>query len=1140
MLPRTPGAATDAAQSVPMTPPAEADDLPWLDKIDWVLLGLLIVLSFLAASMPAYNADVWLHLATGRLIAHGDYFPGGADPFSCATEAGDGRDAVPWVNHSWLYTLGLYLVYSAFGGMGAVIVKASLIAVVTIVLMFVRNSDTHRLLQAVCLTLAVLTMSVRLYLQPVIFSYLFLAITLLILHRAGVFDTGRTPPVAGRERWLWGLPILCVFWVNVDNWFVLGPIVVALSWAGLALMRWRGLPLSVPVGRLGWVLGACVLACLISPFHVRVFQLPPELAYLVVAIGDRIGVTLPDAIAGGGRTLAILHDGEPGQLTLTVSPLAAAYLNNPGLGYSIAGICFFPLLGLSLLSFLLNGLLGNRPGAPGLQPARFLVWLFFAASAVLLYRLIPFFAIVAGPITALNLGELLAWYTQPTAAGVPETPWVAPVRLARLLGVLVLTALLLLAWPGWLTGKHDFDSRNHVAWEIPADVSMQKAAERLAAIQAQRPAGAGLRVFSTGRDLHCYCAWFAPGVKGFFDPRYNLFPHVTGDWLQARQALDKAVMPDKKKPATDWSSVLQRYRLDHVAVEPFLTATNQANIYWWMDPGQWLQQFADKNVAVFAWSGPQPRWRGDAVLAGWNRLAFGPVAPADRPPPRGMPHPPENRPLLDRYLEPPPLLPQSAYDMDIKVVYGKFSTAEALRIAGVTLPKRSPLQILPGQVLPMYSVSSVPLTPGGFRGPWMTLAFATTAVTVNYSEVRVPLWTAVDMYPPSVPILLTRSGWRTVAAASENERSYVYLANAIAKTQEQEEMWVDPIGFRKRPPPPTLRSLLRRTQLIAALRDATEIGFSDPSVQYQVHRDLAELYLDQQILDLASMHFGEAEKAWDDMMTAVQLSDPRQQEAWREQWAKNKKSMNKRNQDIETEVTRRKRDFDLRTATRKPMDKIREAVAGRYMPFNKENKQEDRGPWGLTGMVLELLRDINLDALSPEEYLQWGQLAIDLLYKTGHVREAGDLLDKFQEPMGPRSLDYRVFRAGVQGNYDEIRKVLKERDRLLAEQTQSIHRIAVLGAITLLAPAGPGSPGDSFGIASFGFNWANAVSTWGLSSNEACNNKTLLATMALEAGETAEARRYFDEALSASAGMYFTERPIAERYATMLAPYHKK
>src|SRR5438067_655774 len=76
-------AATDAAQSVPLAPPLE-DAPPWLRRADWLLIGLTVALSFVVSSVPAYNSDIWMHLATGRLIAEGNY-TFGTDPFSFAT-----------------------------------------------------------------------------------------------------------------------------------------------------------------------------------------------------------------------------------------------------------------------------------------------------------------------------------------------------------------------------------------------------------------------------------------------------------------------------------------------------------------------------------------------------------------------------------------------------------------------------------------------------------------------------------------------------------------------------------------------------------------------------------------------------------------------------------------------------------------------------------------------------------------------------------------------------------------------------------------------------------------------------------------------------------------------------------------------
>src|SRR4051794_19206996 len=68
---------------------------PGPGALDALLAVFVCALALLLASTPARNSDLWLHLASGRLLARGRP-PWGTDPFA-STTAG-----VFWVNHSWL------------------------------------------------------------------------------------------------------------------------------------------------------------------------------------------------------------------------------------------------------------------------------------------------------------------------------------------------------------------------------------------------------------------------------------------------------------------------------------------------------------------------------------------------------------------------------------------------------------------------------------------------------------------------------------------------------------------------------------------------------------------------------------------------------------------------------------------------------------------------------------------------------------------------------------------------------------------------------------------------------------------------------------------------------------------------------
>jgi hypothetical protein len=141
------------------------------------LLPLLVVaFAFLVSSFVARNADVWLHLATGRLVAAGAY-SFSADPFSYTT------NGAYWANPSWLYDLGLYQLFNAAGGPALVVVKAALIALLAAVLLLFRRPGQSGWAPAFCTALALLVMSPRLLLQPICLSLVLLGLTLWILWR---------------------------------------------------------------------------------------------------------------------------------------------------------------------------------------------------------------------------------------------------------------------------------------------------------------------------------------------------------------------------------------------------------------------------------------------------------------------------------------------------------------------------------------------------------------------------------------------------------------------------------------------------------------------------------------------------------------------------------------------------------------------------------------------------------------------------------------------------------------------------------------------------------------------------------------------------------------------------------------------
>jgi hypothetical protein len=213
-------------------------------------------------------------------------------------------------------------------------------------------------------------MSPRLLLQPACVSYLFLGLTLWLL-------TSRAGP--GRPaRWL--LPPLFVLWVNLDHWFLLGPATVALfslgdilqgraaKWAGTSPAEARPPVLFLAVG---------LAACLVNPYGIRAFTLPWELGLSPAA----------EALAQDGQFRALF-----------ASPLQE--LSAGTAGGAGAALAYLALAVLGLISF------GLTWGAWGWW--RVLTWLAFLLLSLVSSRCVPFFAVVAAPITSLNFLDFSA------------------------------------------------------------------------------------------------------------------------------------------------------------------------------------------------------------------------------------------------------------------------------------------------------------------------------------------------------------------------------------------------------------------------------------------------------------------------------------------------------------------------------------------------------------------------------------------------------------------------------------------------------------------------------------------------------------------------------------------------------------
>jgi hypothetical protein len=781
--------------------------------LDRFLVLLVLVLAFLSASFLAHNSDLWFHLATGRLLAAGQFLFG-ADPFSYT--AGSSY----WANQTWLSDLGLYELYEWIGGAGLVVMKALLVAALAGLLLRIRRSTCGVGLPVFCTTLAVLAMSPRLLLQPACLSYFLLALTFWLLFsapacRSSAIGPNDKPEGTGRKngsigRWM-ALLFVFVVWVNVEEWFLLGPALAGLFWLGERLGGQRRTP--------GWVVPAGLAVCLLNPHTFHAFTLPPELSVVTWTSGIRQDVRFQALFASPWQS-AYLH--------------AAAEFNAPALAY-------FALTFLGLISFLMH------PSA--LRDWRLVVWLPFALLAAWQARTIPFFAVVAAPITALNGQDFLAGRRRERSPLVG--PGFASVA-GRVLLAAVLLALIFLTWPGWLAGLGREVRR--VGWGIQVDPSLRRTAETLDRWRRQGQLSEGERVFALAPEVSQYAAWFAPGEKHFFDHRYPLFSETARDYETICRALEPGLIsggpnqPEGGGAAKDWRQVLRDHGISVVVLydrEPrrLLPALSRLG----SDAEGWTLLRVEGEAVIFGWNPARPPGGFSQLAFDADRLAFGPQDEEARrqlpaAPSRGVDRLPSRPDFRSQLFHP---TPPPAWESAAATVY--------LHYFDDSIASQQKREMHSSLTIYAASLTGLPALPSA--APWSALQVFSSR-NVLFPQADAPTFVVRDQLgpffahlterPPALPLLAVRAARRAVAENPRDSNAWLRLGQAymllrLVTSERSGEGVLPPL------------TQLRNVQIITALEQAVQL---DPDLE-AAHHELAHLYGEHAYLDLALGHLRE-------------------------------------------------------------------------------------------------------------------------------------------------------------------------------------------------------------------------------------------------------------------------------------------
>jgi hypothetical protein len=263
------------------------------------LFGVTFAAAVLAFLGPLADYDVWWHMRAGRLILESRAVPQ-TDPFSF-TAAG-----APWVYHSWLSGVILYLVHQA-GGVTALILLRALLLAGTLMLAWgaALRRGVGAGLASVLVLAAALQLKMRALERPFLFSLLLFVVFALVLQGCA---SSAPPQVArSRRRWLaaedgflWGpggrllaLPVLTVLWANLHAGFVSGMLLIGAYGAGEAVglaarCGVRALPDALVRGADGarframFIAGVlCLAAAVVTPYGPDVLLYPFWLSHTV-------------------------------------------------------------------------------------------------------------------------------------------------------------------------------------------------------------------------------------------------------------------------------------------------------------------------------------------------------------------------------------------------------------------------------------------------------------------------------------------------------------------------------------------------------------------------------------------------------------------------------------------------------------------------------------------------------------------------------------------------------------------------------------------------------------------------------------------------------------------------------------------
>jgi hypothetical protein len=196
-----------------------------MTREQWILTVVLAVtfVGCLAVRIDLVTADIGRHIKNGEIILTGPSEDRSAvltTNYYSYTE-----DAVPFVNHHWLFGVAAYVTHAAIGFSGlSILYIALMLAAFLLIYDLVRRKVGILGLGTISLLAIPLIVS-RTEVRPEVVTYLFIALFIWLCVKYEEGGIGK--------KWLWFLPVLEIFWVNSHIGFVFGPFILGAFLVGL-------------------------------------------------------------------------------------------------------------------------------------------------------------------------------------------------------------------------------------------------------------------------------------------------------------------------------------------------------------------------------------------------------------------------------------------------------------------------------------------------------------------------------------------------------------------------------------------------------------------------------------------------------------------------------------------------------------------------------------------------------------------------------------------------------------------------------------------------------------------------------------------------------------------------------------------